>query len=499
MTPENKPYQFKTEFQPRLEQKMKLSFQQIQHMDILLLPLLELTERVYQELEQNPVLEMSDETGLTPADDGLPKDRGADEQDTEGVDSPKTVVEMLDDERDSTVKRSSSWWREISDRKSEAMQNTADKPQSLQDYLHFQFLLMDLPEQIKLIGKEIIYNIEDDGYLKTSLEDIAQSSAVNPEPSSDPSSGGRNNVSLEVVEETLRIIHKLDPPGVGARNLAECLLLQLSEDDQDMELKTLLIGQYLDHLQANKLPHLAKILDKPLDKVEQLVKEIRALKPHPAADFSVKDIPYIVPDVIINKVDDNYEIKIQKENFSSLIISEYYRQMMSGKEGDDATKDFIRQKMKSARELIQAIALRKITLRQVAAQILLLQQDFFDKGIKYLKPLRMKEVAKELKVHLSTISRTVSNKYIQTSHGIFSMKFFFSTTTETAGGNFYAQHSLQAALKEIVDKEDKRTPLNDSEIEKALVEKQFTISRRTVSKYRQLLNIPNYNQRKTNS
>jgi RNA polymerase sigma-54 factor len=339
---------------------------------------------------------------------------------------------------------------------------------------------MELPEQMKLVGRDIIYNISDDGYLKTSLEDIAQT----------------NNTSVESVEEVFRIIQKLDPPGVGARNLAECLLMQLLEDDPNIELKKILIAQHLAQLQPNKLPHLAKMLGESVEKIQRVTEEIKSLNPHPAAGFSSEDILYIIPDVVINKVDGSYEIKIQKESFSSLFISQYYRQMIAAKQGDKETRNFIRQKIKAGRALIQAIALRKITLRQLAEQILLLQQDFFDNGVRHLRPLRMKEVAENLNVHLSTISRTVSNKYIQTPHGLFSMKFFFSTTTETADGNFYSQPSILSAVKEIVEKEDKNNPLKDSQIAKTLIEKQFTVCRRTISKYRQILNIPNYSQRK---
>jgi len=481
MTPESDAFQFKRELQPRLEQRQKLSFQQIQSMDILLLPTLELNARIYQELEENPTLEILEESEATSGEDIQKEEDVSVKQINENTDASQTVVDVLDDERDYTF-RKSTWQREeLSDKKLEAMQNTPDKPESLQDYLHFQFLLMELPEQMRLIGKDIIYNIADDGYLKTPLEDIAQT----------------NNTSLESVGAVLRIIQKLDPPGVGARNLTECLLMQLSEDDPNIELKKIIITQHFAQLQPNKLPNLAKMMGKSLGKIQQLAEEIKSLNPHPVAGFSSDDIPYIVPDVIINKLDDgSYEIKIQKESFSSLIITQNYKQMLTKKQGDKETRDFIREKIKAGRALIQAIALRKITLRQLAEQILLLQQDFFDNGVGHLRPLRMKEVAENLKVHLSTVSRTISNKYIQTPHGLFSMKFFFSTTTETAQGNFYSHPSILAAVKEIVGKEDKNNPLKDSQIAKTLIEKQFTVSRRTISKYRQILNIPNYSQRK---
>jgi RNA polymerase sigma-54 factor len=480
MTPESEIFRFRTELQPRLEQKLKLSFQQIQNLDILLLPTLELNDRIYQEIEQNPTLEISEESESSSTED-VQEGNNPVKQIKENSEVSATVVDVLDDDRDYTF-RKSSWQREdLSDKKLEAMQNTPDKPESLQDYLHFQFLLMELSEQKKLIGNDIIYNIGDDGYLKASLEDIART----------------NNTSVALVEEVLKIIQKLDPPGVGARNLTECLLMQLAEDDPNIEFKKILINQYFVQLQPNKLLHLAKILGKSLEKIQKMVEEIKSLNPHPAAGFSSDNIPYITPDVIVNKIDDgSYEIKLQKEPFSSLGINQYYKQMITTKQGDKQTIDFIRQKIKSANFLIQAITLRKVTLRQLAEQILALQHDFFDKGVEHLHPLRMGEVADKLNVHLSTISRIVSNKYMQTPHGLFNMKFFFSTTTETSDGKFYSQPSVLALVKEIVEREDKIHPLRDSQIADELIKKQMKISRRTISKYRQILNIPSYNQRR---
>jgi RNA polymerase sigma-54 factor len=342
---------------------------------------------------------------------------------------------------------------------------------------------MDLPEATRIIGKDIIYNIDDDGFLKTPLADIA----------------GTNGVALEAAEKVLGIIKKLDPPGMGSRNLAEYLLMQLSEDDHNFELKRLLITQHFDQLQEYKLPNLAKSVDKSLEEIQKAAEEIKLLKPHPAAGFSSENIPYIFPDVIITKIEDNYEIKVQSEAFPSLVISQYYRQLMAEKNTDKPTRAFVRDKINDAAGLIQAILLRGSLLRQVAEQIVLIQRDFLDKGIEHLKPLMMKDIAKDLGahgVHLSTVSRILANKYVQTPHGLYSMKFFFSSTSETAQGNVYAQPAMISAIKEIVEKEDKDHPLSDIRIAEALKGKNFTVSRRTIAKYRETLNIPNHNQRK---
>ncbi|MDI6732362.1 MAG: RNA polymerase factor sigma-54 [Planctomycetota bacterium] len=480
MTPENRPIGFRAELQPKLQQKQ--TFQQIQYMDILLLNSLELTNRIYEELEQNPALEMSNEIVPTPSseENTTRQEVSADDKDTSG-----TVVDTLDDDRDYTFR--GSFQPSERDAKLEMMQNTPDRPENLQDYVYFQFLMMDLPDSTRIFGRDIIYNIEDDGFLKTPLEKIAE----------------LHKVDIETVEKVLRIIRRLDPPGIGARDISECLLAQISEDDNNFSLKKLIITQYLDQLKPYKLLRLSKLLNEPLDKVKEVVEEIKALNFHPSAGFSSKEIPFtIIPDVIVTKEGDSYEIKIQHEYFPSIVLSQYYQNMLASKSasgGDKNTKLFIRDKVKSARRFLQAIRLRDSSLRMVAEQILLQQRDFFDKGVEHLKPLFLKDVAKNLDFHLSTISRTTANKHIQTPHGLFSMKFFFSSTAETAEGNFYAQPSVLLALKEIVGKEDKTCPLNDPEIVKILQQKGFKISRRTVAKYRQILGIPNTAYRRVKS
>jgi len=488
MTPEKNPYHFRTEMHHRLEQRLKLSFQLIQNLDILLLPTIELEARINQELEQNPTLEISDgsesarsgESESGDAESGPARLAPVPEPPSADGSSPDTVTEILDRERDYTFRKNYRGMGDITDAKIEAMQNTPDRPESLQDYLYFQFLLMDLSESTRMLGKNIIYNIGDDGFLKTPLADIA----------------GTNGVALEAAEKVLGIIRKLDPPGVGSRNPTECLLMQLSEHDGNFELKKLLISQYLERLQPNKLSDIAKELNIPLDELEQAMDEIKALNPHPAAGFSSEDIPYIVPDVIIAKIEDNYEIKIQSEYFPSLVISHYYRQIIADKNADKQTKDFIRDKINAANGLLQSIQLRKITLRQVAAQILLAQRDFFDNGLEHLRPMMMRDMAKKLGVHLSTVSRVVANKYVQTPHGVFSMKFFFSSTAEGSEGGACAQPVILAATRQIIENEDKAHPLSDIKIAALLKAKNFTVSRRTVALYREMLEIPNHSQRR---
>jgi RNA polymerase sigma-54 factor len=480
MTPDKKPHQFNSELQPSLSQKLKITLQQIHNLDVLMLPSLELNDRIYQELEQNPTLEISGESEPSlSGEPGTPESEPAGPAPAE-PEAPESVVEMLDDERDYASRRSIWRGREMSDRKLDAMQNTPDRPESLQDYLYFQFLLIELPESVRRVGKNIIYNIDDDGFLRTSLEDIALT----------------NNVPVADAEKALNIIKNLDPPGIGSKNLPEYLLTQLSEDDRNVSLKRLLINQYLERLQPNKLPEIAKELGLNLETLQQAVGEIKALQAHPAAGFSSENIPYIIPDVIISRQNDDYEINVQSEYFPALIISRYYQDIISDKNADKQTLDYVRDKINAARSLIQAINMRKITLRQASREIVLAQRDFFEQGLEHLKPMMMKDMARKLGVHISTVSRVLSNKYVQTPHGLFSMKFFFSATSETADGDIYAQPALLKAIKDIVDNEDKKHPLSDMLIAEALKQKNFVIARRTIAKYRETLRIPNQSQRR---
>ena len=459
---------------PRMEQRQRLSAVQIQAMKILQLQRMELINVIKQELEENPTLEVQEEQTTSPEES--PAQETREEPPGEKTD----IVESIDDTRDEMPHQRTYRSYDTESKKEEAIQNTPARAITLQDYIYEQFTTMNITDAERAIGEQIIYNINDEGYLKVPPEEIAQTAGV----------------AVEAVIKVLRIIQKLDPPGVGACSLEECLLLQLDEDDVHLELKKTLIISHLKDIEENKLPLLAKTLDIQMEKLKAVVEQIEKLSPHPGVDFTPETAPYIMPDIIIKDVDGSYEIILEKEYFANLRINRYYQQMVQQGRGDKKVSDFLRNKIESARRLINAIELRHRTLRRIAQEIVNAQSDFFRQGISRLNPLKMKDVAKHLKLHISTISRAIANKYIQTPSGLFNIKFFFSSAAENTSGEEIAQQKVLSVLKEIINGEDKKTPLRDIQIVEILKQWQFPISRRTVAKYRMMLKIPPVAKRK---
>ncbi|MCK5579504.1 MAG: RNA polymerase factor sigma-54, partial [Planctomycetes bacterium] len=366
------------------------------------------------------------------------------------------------------------------DKKLEAFQNTPSKSISLQDYLYHQFIMMEISDEVKKIGENIIYNIDNNGYLQVSLEEITQATET----------------SSEQAAEVLELIRKLDPPGVGAGNLAECLLLQLQEGDPDLELKKNLINQHLENIKLNKIPLIAKELNRSIDEIKKAVQEITSLNPHPGADFSGEKVPHIMPDIIVRKIDGRYEVTLESGYIPNLAISSYYQGIAKDKASNPKVKEFVTQKILSARRLMTAIQLRQTTLYRIAKEIVTVQGGFLDEGIAHLKPLKMQKVADELDLHVSTISRAIAAKYIQTPRGIFSLKFFFSRAAETISGEVQTHNRVIELIKKMITREDKKSPMSDEAIVEELKKEGVTVARRTAAKYRKLLKIPSSVRRK---
>ena len=458
----------------KLQQKMTLSIQMVQSIEILQLAAVELSAVIERELEENPTLEVV-EAKVSPDDK---KKESAKE--SEEKSEPASTVEILDASREligpTRVRRGVS----SGDKKLEAFQNTPGKSISLQDYLYRQFIMMEISDEVKKIGENIIYNIDNNGYLQVSLEEITQATGTSPEQAA----------------EVLELIRKLDPPGVGAGNLAECLLLQLQEGDPDLELKKNLINQHLENIKLNKIPLIAKELNRSIDEIKKAVQEITSLNPHPGADFSGEKVPHIMPDIIVRKIDGRYEVTLESGYIPNLAISSYYQGIAKDKASNPKVKEFVTQKILSARRLMTAIQLRQTTLYRIAKEIVTVQGGFLDEGIAHLKPLKMQKVADELGLHVSTISRAIAAKYIQTPRGIFSLKFFFSRAAETISGEVQTHNRVIELIKKMITREDKKSPMSDEAIVEELKKEGVTVARRTAAKYRKLLKIPSSVRRK---
>lgn len=469
----------------RLEQKLKLAPQIIQSIDILQLPLLELQERIEQELEENPVLEMREvdpdsEEARKAAESGPSAEKEREDKRMEVMDFDPSFREHF---ADMYPRRRHSGGEE--DKKLEAMQNTPSRPESLQDYLFDQFRLLDVPESALGIAENIIYNLDDDGYLQYSLEEIVAS---------------MDGVSLEDAENALRLLREAGPPGIGARDLQECLLLQLSEEDfpEQFESLEILIRNHLDDIAANRLPKIVKETGRSMEEVKTAVDTIqKRLNPRPGGEFGARPGLYVVPDVVVELIDSVYEIRLEDARVPGLFVSSAYNKLLKDKKCTAKDREYIQQKIQSAKWLIDSIEQRRNTVYRTSCEIVRIQKGFLDHGIAHLRPLKMQTVADVVGVHVATVSRAIKDKYIQTPRGIFRMKFFFTGATEKADGPAVSRKSVKELVRAQVDDEDKKKPLSDEDIAKALSDESgLTVARRTVTKYRKELKIPSSRQRR---
>lgn len=469
---------------PQLQQKLKLSPQIIQSIEILQLPLLALVEHIQQEMVDNPVLEElldeKKEENPRETDDAVPVT-----EDNEKVDEIDKLGEIAEDWRDyysqTTIRRNNV--SEERDQKQEALENTAAKPMSIHDYLMGQLSLIDIPNHFVEVCENIIYSIDKSGYLASPLEEIMQSL--------------EKPLSLEEVKEALKIVQTLEPPGVGARNLQECLMLQLDKRNQNYQLTKELLLNHLEDIEMKKYPLIAKKTGYSLDVIKRQVEFVRTLNPKPGSLFCDETIPYVVPEVKVEYIDGKYEVfLIDNTNLPHLHISSFYKKFLSENGTDTSTRQYIQKKIESAKWLIDAIEQRRSTLYKVACKIVELQKDFLDEGIHRLRTLKMQDVADVVGVHVSTVSRAIAHKYIQTPQGIFEMKFFFTGGFQNVDGSMESWEAIRQKLAEIVAKEDKSNPLSDEEVAEKLHASGIAIARRTVTKYRRIMKIPSSRQRK---
>jgi len=467
--------------QQRPELRMKLAPQIIQSIEILQLPTLELQQRLKQELLENPVLEMQellDEEDEQEAEKEGPREERADSDDE--FEKMQQIEEAWRDYSSQTRARVPD--TSDTDRKLEAMQNTAARPISLQDYLFDQFTLLDVPKDLLQVAENIVYNIDDDGYLQYSLDEVIESMS--------------GNVTLDQADRALEIIQNLDPPGVGARDLAECLLLQMRHDRDDHPLARQIITDHLEDLYMNRLPKIAKTTGTTVDDIKAAAEFISHLNPRPGLAFSSEVPPYVIPDVVVEYVDGHYEVRLEDDRLPRVYVNSAYNRLLRDKRTSDTAKDYIRRKIQAARWLIDSIEQRRNTLFKIARAIVDIQRPFLDKGVGALVPLKMQVVAQVTGVHVSTVCRAISDKYMQTPLGIFPLKFFFTGGTRTTDGSMRSRKSVKHLVKRVVDNEDKHNPLSDDEIAAKLQAEGIDIARRTVTKYRKAMNIPSSRQRR---
>ena len=329
----------------------------------------------------------------------------------------------------------------------------------------------------------LIYNLDDNGFLNVELRDLVRDY------------GG--DATLAEAEQALEIVQRLDPPGIGARNLRECLLLQLTPDVPYRDVLQVLITHHLDDIQQNRLPSIEKRTGFSIDVIKEAIDQLRRLNPRPGARFVATSTQYVVPDLVVEPNDHGeYEVRLADDHTPQLAISRQYQRMLKDKQSDPMAREYIQKKIQSARWLIESIEQRRSTLLKVAKAIIAHQKNFLDKGPEAIEPLKMQEIADRVGVHVTTVSRAVDDKWVQTPRGIFALKRFFGGGTTAANGEEVAWETIKQKLLEILSKEDKQNPLSDEEIVEELSHSGFPVARRTVTKYRKALRIPSSRQRK---
>ena len=483
----------------QLAQKQVLAPRMIQSMEILQLPLMALQERIEQEMESNEMLEqvevdenepdevVENENASSAADmerELIVKDDRNNEDDFERL---LNMAENLPDDYEERSRPSSNRIEAEGDRRHDAMANMLARPETLTDYLHHQLTWFEMDDAVRRMADRVIYSLDTNGYLKTPLEELLP--ALSPELNGDlPAHRAK---LLAVAEDALRIVQRLDPPGVGARTLKECLMLQLLPGMPYYDELKKLIENHLEDLENNRLPQISKKTGMSIDKIQEVWHELRKLKPKPGADFTATTAPNVTPDVFVERNDEGkYQIRLEDGQLPSLFISPHYRKLLRDESTDAATREYIKRKVNSAQWLIESIEQRRSTLTRVSQAIVDHQTKFLEDGPDYIEPLKMQQIADKVHVHVTTVSRAVDDKWIQTPRGIFPLKRFFVGGTTAADGEEVAWDRVRIKLQEIIDNEDKTKPLSDDAVVEELGKAGITVARRTVTKYRKAMNIP---------
>ncbi|MFN7138139.1 MAG: RNA polymerase factor sigma-54 [Limisphaerales bacterium] len=486
-----------------------------QSLALLQAPTLELKALVEQELQQNPVLEEVSAIEAEQADKGNgegpvydmadPAEPPADTKFDPATEKPSDApVDDFQAEFEKLVQMDQDWrdhfsqtnipmrQSEEAEERREHLFNSLTAQASLQENLLEQMRFSDLPEDQRSIAEMIIGNIDDYGYLNPSPN---VKPALNPDQIVETLSFS-TNLPKEKILEVLRVIQTFHPPGVGARDLRECLLLQLERSNKKHTIEYRIVDEYMDALGKRRIPEIARGLSISTDDVQESIARIGHLEPRPGRAFMPDNDRFVLPEVFVHKMGDEYVVTNNNEQIPHLRISNTYKDLMAQADSSAEVRDYIREKIRAGKFLIKSLHQRQQTILNIANEIVKRQREFMDKGVAYLKPMTMVQVAEVVGVHETTVSRAVSNKYIETPQGIFEMKYFFTSGLQMADGSNVSNTSVKDMIADIFAKEDQTKPLSDDQVVKILKEKGIEIARRTVAKYRSELNILPSNLRK---
>jgi len=463
----------------KLVQKLILTPSLQQAIKLLPMSTLELRDLLTQEMVENPMLEE------VPVEDT----QAAEQQTTEEKPEAKPEAQKTDSWDDADYQY---FFGEYLDdgyrpkapqevRELPPIENTLSTTSSLSDHLLWQLSLQSDDPTLREIGEAIIGNLNDDGYLVASLDELA---AMGPWP-------------LDQVEHALRLMQGFDPVGVAARDLQECMMLQLRHLGLEGTPSERIVTEHLRALQNHQIPEISRKLGMSIEELKEHVEVIRHLDPKPGLRFNPTASQYVTPDVFVEKIDDEYIVFLNEDGLPQMRISPTYRRLLDkdGNHGEE-TRAYVRDKFNAARWLIKSVQQRQNTIYKVARSIVNFQREFLDQGIEHLRPLVLRDVANDIGMHESTVSRVVTNKYMHTPQGVFEMKYFFHSGISSSYGESVSSVTIKQRIKKIIESEDAKKPLSDSKIVSILQREGLVLARRTIAKYREELKIPTSNQRK---
>lgn len=461
-------------------QKLVMTPELIQAIQILQFNTQELDAYVQEQILVNPVIEQTHHESDDGGNDGSQVD---DRSENRELQKELDWKEYIRNSRydDSGYREYSGRDREEDENRASMYERVVSNNVTLPEHLMFQFQFAAKNNACRRVGKYIIESLDENGYMTSSVEEIA----------------GVTGVPTGKVLEALEIIHGLEPAGVGAKDLRECLLIQLENKEILTDDMRKIITEHLEDLAANRLGNVAKSLGKTIHEIQDMADIIKNLEPKPGRQFATEvETKYVVPDVIVEKVDGEYVVTINESSTPHLNVSPYYRKLLKDADSDTQLAEYLSDRVSSALWLIKSIEQRKQTIFNVITAVVKYQHDFFEYGSKHLKVLTLKDIAEEVGIHESTVSRSISGKYLQCPRGVFEIKYFFSAGVSDARGEGISSNSVKEFIKELIDEEDPMKPLSDQKIVALLEEKGFNISRRTVAKYRDEMGVLSSSKRR---
>ncbi len=444
-----------------MRQEQTMTHQQIQALELLFLPALELEAAINSEIEKNPVLEIE-------KTDDVPEMKG----DNDGDEWLDKVLQLEDDKRYIRSGSHSNYSEETEEKRQHYLDSITAE-QSFQEFLLEQLKFLDMDDKLREACEAVISGLDDDGYLTSHPADLAMATGQ----------------SLEVVREAVGIVQQLEPAGVAAPDLRGRLMLQLERQGRQDEPVYTAVSKYLDEIAANHLPQVARSMKVSLDELKEIIHEIQALNPR-LTNESVSPHEYIREEVVVEENEDgSVDVKMSNEHLPNLYISKHYRDLLNDPNTPKETRDYIKEKLHAGVFLINSIIQRQTTIRKIVNALVEYQEDYFTKGRDSLKPLTMAQIADKVGIHETTVSRAVAGKYLRCKYGLIPIRNFFTSGYQTEDGQSVSKNVVMDVIKEMIDNEDPYKPLSDSTIVKELKEKGYNVARRTVAKYRDQMNI----------